>query len=380
MDNTFYTAVVFIACFVMLSLIIAVIFNPLITKKHKVRFSMLFLTLVLLILFEWLAAVLPVKALIVIAKYIEYSLAPMVSVFAALALGGNKKLRYVLYGFAALNFVLETISIPTGIIFGATEEVRNPGMFTEVAGPAYGLYVAILILSFSCFAIFGFMFSARYQFRNVAFLVCMSVVIAFGVISNAIPAFYENSINLNWISIAFATMLLYIYYGELVHQIDPLTGLLNRSGFECHLQKLKQPAWIIFFDVDRFKTINDVYGHIYGDDCLKLIAENVQAFFGEFGYCFRYGGDEFCAILARDDLDLRTLIIAYEDRLTELRKKDDRLPGISAGFTRFDPAVEAYDEAISRADGMMYEEKITHHKKMDEDAAKKAAENDAQEK
>lgn len=370
-DKTFYTAVVFIACFVMLSLIIAVFFNPLITKKHKVRFSMLFLTLVLLIFFEWLADVVPVKALIIVSKYIEYSLAPMVPVFATLALGGQKKLRYALYGLAGLNFILETVSIPTGIIF--TVEV-NPDTITEAIGPAYGLYVAILILSFSCFAIFGFMFSARYQFRNVAFLVCMSIVIEFGIISNAIPAFYDNLINLDWISVSFATMLLYIYYGELVHQIDSLTGLLNRSGFECHLQKLKQPVWIIFFDVDRFKSINDVYGHIYGDECLKLIAENVQEFFGEYGYCFRYGGDEFCAILARDDLDLRTLIIAYENKLADLRKNDDRLPGISAGFTRFDPAVEAYDEAISRADGNMYDEKLKHHQAMDEAAKKNSTE------
>jgi len=362
MQNDHYTAIVFITCFVMISFIVAVIFNPLINKKHKVRFSLLFLTLDFVNVFEWLAHLSLSPVATTIFKFIEFSLGPLVALFALRAIGGGKYVK-VLYVLVTVNLVLEIVSIPTGIIF----TIDGNGF---ARGPVYGIYIAILVLCFAGFVGSCITNSIRYQFRDIAFLLCIIAVVVFGLISQLI----FSSLNLDWICVSFASVMIYIYYSELVHQVDPLTGLLNRNGFESHLQKMKQPVWIIFFDVDRFKSINDVYGHIYGDECLKLIAENVQEFFGEYGYCFRYGGDEFCAILARDDLDLRTLIIAYENKLADLRKKDDRLPGISAGFTRFDPAVEAYDEAISRADGNMYDEKLKHHQAMDEEAKKSSEE------
>lgn len=367
--NSIYTAIVFTACFVMLSLCIAAAFNPLIQKKKKGDFAVLFISLILVNVGEWFGTTqtggVPIAVMLRIARFVEYSLAPFAALSVVNALGYEKKHMKIAGIVVLVNFALEIASIPTGIVFTIAES--EPGVFSSARGPVYWLYALITAAALVYMLIHCIGYSVRYQFRDIGLLVCICVMVVFAFVMQVA----WKDFNLGWVCGAFAMVMLYVYYEELIHQIDPLTGLLNRGGFETSLQKVKQPVWIVFFDVDRFKTINDVYGHIYGDEVLKIISTNVRGTFSEWGYCFRYGGDEFCAIIARNDVDLRTLIRAYEDKLDRLRQKDPRLPGISAGFARYDPAVEAFDEAITRADEMMYEEKTRHHAEMDMDGGRR---------
>ena len=54
---------------------------------------------------------------------------------------------------------------------------------------------------------------------------------------------------------------------------------------------------LIVFDVDDFKHVNDVYGHVKGDLCLSVIANCIKGAYAQYGYCYRIGGDEFCVLL-----------------------------------------------------------------------------------
>ena len=81
---------------------------------------------------------------------------------------------------------------------------------------------------------------------------------------------------------------------------DPVTGILNRKGLRgCFNKLMEEPSDVLYtlvmMDVDHFKEINDIHGHLAGDQYLKqfaeLIAETPDA------EAFRYGGDEFCMLL-----------------------------------------------------------------------------------
>lgn len=372
MDRTsIYTAIVFTASFVMLSLCIAALLNPLIQKRKKGSFALLFISLILVNIGEWFATIYTggtaVAVMLRIARFIEYSFAPVAALAAVNALGYDRKHIRIGGIVCLVNFALEIASIPLGLVFTIEPVEGAVGIFYAARGPLYWLYALITAASLVYMLAHCIGYSVRYQFRDIGLLICICVMVVFAFVMQVV----WKDFNLGWVCGSFAVVMLYVYYEELIHQIDSLTGLLNRGGFETNLQKLKQPAWIVFFDVDRFKTINDVYGHMYGDEVLRIISSNVREFFSEWGYCFRYGGDEFCAIITRDDVDLRTLIKAYEDRLAVLRQKDPRLPSISAGFARYDPAVEAFDEAVNRADEMMYDEKTRHHAEMDMDGPRR---------
>ena len=88
---------------------------------------------------------------------------------------------------------------------------------------------------------------------------------------------------------------------------DPLTGLLNRRGFEMSLQLLYDQALekdeylsIVSIDMDRLKFINDTYGHAEGDEAIRKIADIMKGLIRGNEICARLGGDEFCIILYSD--------------------------------------------------------------------------------
>jgi diguanylate cyclase (GGDEF)-like protein len=119
-------------------------------------------------------------------------------------------------------------------------------------------------------------------------------------------------------------------YGER----DTLTSLLNRKTFEAQFAKLHQrvtspdrrtpatesePSWLALMDIDKFKSINDTYGHLFGDEVLLLTSQLMKRNFRGADQLFRFGGEEFVIVLdhaseagARVALErLRTTIEAY---------------------------------------------------------------------
>ncbi|MDY0288894.1 MAG: diguanylate cyclase [Sphaerochaeta sp.] len=92
---------------------------------------------------------------------------------------------------------------------------------------------------------------------------------------------------------------------EILASSDGLTGLQNRRMLDSRLDEVLQaceeakvPFSIILFDLDRFKEYNDFYGHVAGDDCLKIMATMlVESMRFDGDTAFRYGGEEFVLLL-----------------------------------------------------------------------------------
>jgi len=108
---------------------------------------------------------------------------------------------------------------------------------------------------------------------------------------------------------------------------DPLTGAFNRRYLEDRLRTelsyaLRQgiPLAVAMFDIDRFKDVNDAYGHDAGDLVLVALVEQVQRMIRPEDVFVRYGGEEFCLLLR--NLDARNAEILAE----RIRKEIERLP------------------------------------------------------
>ena len=105
---------------------------------------------------------------------------------------------------------------------------------------------------------------------------------------------------------------------------DAGTGLLNKRAWtEYTIEQLNrkdgQVRWLVIIDVDEFKHINDTYGHIFGDQVIRGVAEIMQELVGQRGVIGRFGGDEYVILLEKVETreQLKTLLktIAKELRL-----------------------------------------------------------------
>lgn len=105
---------------------------------------------------------------------------------------------------------------------------------------------------------------------------------------------------------------------------DSLTGLMNRAGFEQELERLVVPGAsgqvLIYFDLDRFKAVNDAAGHAAGDKLLVGVAGIVRECVRSDDVCARIGGDEFCVFLREGSLPLGTQVATrLKERIHDYR-------------------------------------------------------------
>jgi diguanylate cyclase (GGDEF)-like protein len=159
-------------------------------------------------------------------------------------------------------------------------------------------------------------------------------------------------------------------YHEEIHRLavtDPLTGLPNRRAMMEFLgreliraRRHSRPVSLVLFDVDRFKAVNDRYGHMAGDDVLRALAEVVRPLVRQDELLARYGGEEFAVVLPETDADgayrcgerLRRAVEVHPFVFGEHRIAVT----VSAGVGSIAPG-EAADEALDRADKRLYEAK-----------------------
>jgi diguanylate cyclase (GGDEF)-like protein len=155
---------------------------------------------------------------------------------------------------------------------------------------------------------------------------------------------------------------------EMAHY-DVLTGLPNRAMLVDRLkqdiaraQRQKTIIGVLFFDLDKFKEVNDEYGHIVGDKVLKTISNNVYNAIREVDTIARIGGDEFIIVLV--DLENEKSCIGMINRILDAAAApiiiDTNVIKITAsiGITFYEPTNPIEIEIlISQADKAMYQAK-----------------------
>ena len=145
-------------------------------------------------------------------------------------------------------------------------------------------------------------------------------------------------------------------------ETDPLTGLLNRRGFDqtVALAKSSGPprGTVIACDIDHFKTVNDRYGHAAGDRVIQGLADEIRRVAGADAHAARFGGEEFVIFLPDASLQSASRIaqqlrIAFAAReWTEAGVKG--AVTVSCGVAKTQAGEVSLDSAIDRADRSLY--------------------------
>ncbi len=149
--------------------------------------------------------------------------------------------------------------------------------------------------------------------------------------------------------------------------IDALTGIPNRAAYDDRIEqehkrwkRFARPVSILAWDVDRFKTINDAYGHKAGDKVLRVIGQHLARHVRDTDFVGRYGGEEFVMLLVgTDTAEARTVAEKIRQEIAQLGFHFHDHPvsiTASCGITAF-TGDDTPDAAFDRADKALYKAK-----------------------
>ena len=144
---------------------------------------------------------------------------------------------------------------------------------------------------------------------------------------------------------------------QLAHY-DQLTGLGNRNKLKKYLSTVKTLKMVIvYMDMDNFKSINDTYGHLIGDNAIKMLANQIKAQFPD-ALNVRLGGDEFISVFI-DNVDMKQIASRVSTFVSNFKALCQEIPmfdklSVSAGIAEGQLGHGSFEKLLQKADKALY--------------------------
>ena len=143
---------------------------------------------------------------------------------------------------------------------------------------------------------------------------------------------------------------------------DYLTKTANKRSFEVaaqmeleRAQRYHRPFSLVYLDVDKFKFINDRYGHSAGDTLLRVTAQTIQSKIRSSDLLARVGGDEFAVLLPETQSDPAQIVVRRLQKfLLDTAQKNEWPVSFSFGVATYLRPPETVEEMVKKADSLMY--------------------------
>lgn len=221
-------------------------------------------------------------------------------------------------------------------------------------GQYYIIHYIVLVLMYIYMVIIGFKQRNKVE-QNITRMFMIFFVLPF--ISMIIQWFYIE-ILFSWNSIVLGILVVYIFVESSNGEKDYLTGLYNRSSYEKYLNQLierQKEFKVLFLDLDKFKAINDTYGHLAGDRVLKSFAKIIGHLDKKNKMVARLGGDEFMMVIENNEGIKMIINRIYQD----LQNSDDELlKNLTFSYGAYThPKDMSIDEIYASVDNEMYQYK-----------------------
>lgn len=270
--------------------------------------------------------------------------------------------------FSAADIFMPRVSRPEFLMFAAWigSELAIAGAVSLEGGPRVAAlsWLAIPVITLSS------RFSMRGVVAGVAISGALVLAVAFGVDAGYVIEDPERVIAPLALILSAAVLSTPLMRSDIQHRndavIDQLTGMLNRKALNERVHELEQQSRItgetvgvIVADLDRFKSVNDTYGHTVGDAVLKEVAYLLRKQLRAFDLAYRLGGEEFLILVPGSDVD-------HAAELAERLREGVSAETVGGGLTvtmsvgvACSPASGGFDyaEVFARADAALYRAK-----------------------
>jgi len=146
---------------------------------------------------------------------------------------------------------------------------------------------------------------------------------------------------------------------EQIAHIDSLTGLYNRNAYLDYTQKIitneNMPLAIIVGDLNELKRMNDVYGHLAGDELIQTVSDVIIKAKPENAFVARVGGDEFVVLVPKGNDETAIEFIKKSNALcSSIKDEKYKTPSVSWGYSIMTSVDQSYNDLFAEADKMMY--------------------------
>ncbi len=340
-----------ISAFVLVLTATAILTNISINNKFKKQSLVVCLTIFFAALCEWIGYKLgnyneSVVTLRKIIKTIEYCLTPFIAFTAALA---YSKLYH-----KKTTFICLIVHVVTQIIFAHFDlTIYFSDGNNYYHGKMYWLYIVVF-----CVSGLGLFISViREEFRLYKTMEPILIETLLFIAAGLAIQMIKTDLRIDYLCVSIGNYFLFAHRTKMIMQMDGLTELYNRKCFEEHIKSAKPSIGLIVMDLNKFKQINDTYGHRVGDESLKKIANILLDTYNKYGTCYRIGGDEFAVIMSKKLEDIEEINKSFNDKINAINAQDERVPIVAVGYTIYDDKQLLVDDALKIADKHMFEVK-----------------------
>ncbi|MGL5676288.1 MAG: diguanylate cyclase domain-containing protein [Cellulosilyticaceae bacterium] len=285
----------------------------------------------------------------IVANIVGFSLSTCIPIILSMIFDtrDNKGMKYMIIPSSIYTFLCLT-SPWTGWVFTITSD----NIYRR--GPLFFVYILVYIWAGIILFKAVIKNADHFQDSRKRFIYMLFGIFILGT---SIQIIFPQ-VHTSWYCITIILVSYYIFLCELQFKFDILTEVLNRQAFEKELQRLERDgkATIIAFDVNKFKEINDTYGHQKGDYYLKEVATYLKKSFHTIGKVYRIGGDEFCVLSNTVNEEvIERCLMQLEETMRRGRKQDRRLPLVAYGYSMYDQeATKSITDALKQADKKLY--------------------------
>lgn len=224
---------------------------------------------------------------------------------------------------------------------------------TYQAGAYLGLHYIMLVLIY----LYMIFLTIKYGKKHNTKAILIFAVFFFLPIAGMAIQIINPYINFSWNFIVLSILVIFLFLEAADGELDFLTGLFNRRSYENYVQRLierNRAFQVIYIDLDKFKQINDDYGHLAGDKVLIEFGTLLRSIFQKTALLARLGGDEYM-IVVECKIDMEATIL----KITEaIAAGSDQIKHInfSYGVQKYDPGMSV-DELYAAVDAKMYQYK-----------------------
>ena len=251
--------------------------------------------------------------------------------------------------------------------------------------------MAAILISLLLVPVMGFIDTSTGHDFNLSIIYLLPIIIAstysgrmagmlmalFSSVTLLYADFHDGHYDLSNTMLVWNAFIVFLFFGGTVYLLSSMTAALRREErlvrhdnmtklpnsfafYEAAREELKRsrryarPLTVAYIDLDNFKRVNDTFGHLAGDELIKLVASNINASVRATDVPARLGGDEFAVMLPETNADGARMVI---DRIRE--KISFSVPAsysvtLSIGVGTFVTPANSVDEMIKIVDSLMY--------------------------